>query len=629
MIGWNFPLNNGGQIQGPADSGIVTFKGNPIKSLTREICQNSLDAAADENSVVNVEFESYTINADNVPGYSDYQSALENCKDYWSDSNDYQPYFKNAVNQISGKKISVMRISDYNTTGLSEPYDKNSKGGWNTLTIIDGGAIKSGEAAGSFGIGKNAPFANSDFNLVFYRTLNQKGEKAAQGLSRLPSFKKDNGTTSGVGYYGDTSQNLPVKSISQLDDIKSRNKVGTDVFIYGFNGDSSWQEEVFIEVLENFLIAIYNKKLSVTVQGKSINFETLGNWVENYKSKAQNAYNYYRVLTEEITEFAMSFNGSHIEGRFRLKVLVDSSENLNRKLLVVRKSGMKLFEMKNISRSMSFTGILSLEGKKLNQYFRAMETASHDKWEPKQHTWDKKNAKFYVDEVNKWVKESIRSLGEKSTGDEVAAEGLSNILQMNNENIENKSDNKKETLTDDLNDIIIEEVGKTPSAQKIDNVGGMGNYGSKFEVTSGIIDKNGNFEAERTLKGNRKRKRKTSHKGIETPDGDDIIKKPIGTPVDIKNVRIVKTAPKTYRMSFESPKFILEGNIEIMTIGENGKTNRLNVIAANAFKSCSAAQAVSDKIAFTNLDNNGKVKIEFTLQDDRDYAMEVNIYENN
>ena len=41
---WNFPSNNYGQIFGIADSGVETFKGTPIKSLAREICQNSIDA---------------------------------------------------------------------------------------------------------------------------------------------------------------------------------------------------------------------------------------------------------------------------------------------------------------------------------------------------------------------------------------------------------------------------------------------------------------------------------------------------------------------------------------------------------------------------------------------------------
>lgn len=41
---WNFPSNNYGQIFGIADSGVETFNGTPIKSLAREICQNSIDA---------------------------------------------------------------------------------------------------------------------------------------------------------------------------------------------------------------------------------------------------------------------------------------------------------------------------------------------------------------------------------------------------------------------------------------------------------------------------------------------------------------------------------------------------------------------------------------------------------
>lgn len=56
MIGWNFPSNGGGQINGVADSGIQIFKGKEIASLAREICQNSLDAAINENSAVTVEF---------------------------------------------------------------------------------------------------------------------------------------------------------------------------------------------------------------------------------------------------------------------------------------------------------------------------------------------------------------------------------------------------------------------------------------------------------------------------------------------------------------------------------------------------------------------------------------------
>lgn len=51
---WRFPSNDYGQIFGIADSGVETFKGTPMKSLAREICQNSIDAGKD-GQTVNVE----------------------------------------------------------------------------------------------------------------------------------------------------------------------------------------------------------------------------------------------------------------------------------------------------------------------------------------------------------------------------------------------------------------------------------------------------------------------------------------------------------------------------------------------------------------------------------------------
>ena len=56
---WNFPSNNHSQIIGIADSGVEMFKGTPIKSLAREICQNSLDARLDDSQPARIEFETF------------------------------------------------------------------------------------------------------------------------------------------------------------------------------------------------------------------------------------------------------------------------------------------------------------------------------------------------------------------------------------------------------------------------------------------------------------------------------------------------------------------------------------------------------------------------------------------
>ena len=212
MAEWNFPTNGGGVIRGLADSGIETFNGKKNSSLAREICQNSLDAAANSNKPVIVSFQLVEINPAEIPGYFEYKKILQNCRDFWKYNPNAKNFFDNALDKID-EKISVLVASDENTTGLANPYNPNSLEGWNTLTKIDGGANKSGSTGGSFGIGKNAPFAISDFRLVFYRTLNQRGESAAQGISRLVSFIQNNDTKAGIGYYGNKNQNQPVEKI--------------------------------------------------------------------------------------------------------------------------------------------------------------------------------------------------------------------------------------------------------------------------------------------------------------------------------------------------------------------------------------------------------------------------------
>ena len=58
---WNFPSNNHGQIFGIADSGAETFNGTPIKSLAREICQNSIDANLKNGEPTRIIFRTFEI----------------------------------------------------------------------------------------------------------------------------------------------------------------------------------------------------------------------------------------------------------------------------------------------------------------------------------------------------------------------------------------------------------------------------------------------------------------------------------------------------------------------------------------------------------------------------------------
>lgn len=633
---WKFPHNGYGQVRGVSDAGIETFTGTEIQSLAREICQNSLDAAVEgSDAAVKVDFKQYRISSSEIPGYEQYASKIKKAYDYWSKKNSEKTIkvLTKALDSINRPNTKVLRISDFNTTGLSHPYEDSDEG-WNALTKLDGGATKTGDKAGAFGIGKNAPFTNSDYRLVFYRTLNEDHEIAAQGMSRFISFPEDlsdsmNTMTTGIGYYGNPQGNLPVDSIRELEELYKRSEMGTDVFIYGFNAGAEWDKDVINEVLENFLMSIHKNLLSVTVADKKIDRLTLSKYLGTYNAKVKNAYWYYQVLIRSETKvFTRDFHGL---GTLKLSVLVDSSEKLNRKILITRSSGMKLFALGNMSRIISFSGILEMEGKELNEFFREMETPAHDKWLPSRHSTNVPLAKEYNSELKDWVRECIQSLGEHSSDDEIEVAGLAGVLQKESDKTTQRGDDSNnESLQDTIGSITIQpRTSKTKPKGLF--YGSEGNGKSKNMDTEGSVGVDGSDPTTRNLGGTRHRSKKDTHKGRVVVGGHDTVHKRYGGDInqELKNVRVIKTSRNTYRVSFVLPRDIRAGHVEIVTVGENGKSNRLAIHSASELIGCTGIKKSSESVSFSSMKGNEKVQFEITLLDSRDYAMEVNVYEHN
>lgn len=642
MSSWNFPGNQDGQIKGVADAGIENFNGTELSSLARENCQNSLDAAIDDdNPNVLVEFERYFVHDNQIPGIEEYRKILKKCKTFWdaSKSEKAKTFLKNAVMQANQESGFMLRISDYNTTGLSDPYVEPgdpfnfSFDGWNALIKIDGGANKGDDKAGAFGIGKSAPFSNSYYRLVFYRTFNQEYERAAQGISRLMSYPEGTTITSGVGYYGNPRGNNPVESIKELDLLNERTEIGTDVFIYGFRGSSDWDVEITVALLENFLMSFYNGQLRVKIQNREINSTTLKGHIERVHNERPGAtkgtYGNYLALTrtEGVYTYTKEFHGM---GTLELRILVDPNEKLDRKVLIVRKAGMKLFRLGNISKLVPFTGILELKGKALNSYFRAMETVAHDNWEPGRHS-NPKQAKAYYEEIKDWIRSVVAELAEHTSDDEMDVEGLSGVLQREPKKVEaGDSDNKRENLNDHLGNInILTRPAMTASKGFFYGKGKEGN--SDSTKTKGILGSTGETGI-RILKGKRKRKKTESHRGVPSSEGKDIVvqKQPGGeASCPLKSVRVIKRGIGIYSVNFEIPNDVASGRIELVTVGENGKSNRIHITDVKPSAGCKIAELNNGLIETVGMSSSEKIKIMVTLADSHDYAMEVNVYEHN
>ena len=67
---WYFPGGKDLQMESGSNASLEMFKDNPLDSLAREICQNSLDAALEGSSKpVRVEFKLFEVAAEQIPGY--------------------------------------------------------------------------------------------------------------------------------------------------------------------------------------------------------------------------------------------------------------------------------------------------------------------------------------------------------------------------------------------------------------------------------------------------------------------------------------------------------------------------------------------------------------------------------
>lgn len=639
MSNWFFPKSQG-QIRGVADAGIETFNGKEIKSLAREICQNSLDAPNDETKPVVVDFFKHNISTNKIPGYETYKDVIGKSLKYWTENNIKKAvaFLDSASKSINFPQSGVLRISDYNTTGLKNPYTDDLQG-WNSLTKLDGGATKSGDSAGSFGIGKNAPFSNSFLRLVFYRTMNQANETAAQGISRLFSYPDDLNNVmasmkSGFGYYGDNANgnSRPVPTIEELDALQERKELGTDVFIYGFKSkDNSWENELIESLLDNFVVAYYKGKLETKIQKNDvINKASLLKFLRDYKcSDSENIYLTLDKPADDVNYFEIT-RDFHGMGTLVLKLLIDPKKKLNKKILVVRKAGMRLFWLPKISNMINYTGVLELQGQKLNEYFGSMETPSHDKWEYKRHEEDPTQAKNYYDELKQWVNDIVFDLSNKNNSEETVIEGLGNIL---NEDLNRDGDEKDENKEESLNNLL----GRIDVIEKPEAKSSGFFHPAKEQPSSktekGTLGKEGD-PAIRKLKGKKKRKKRVSHRGKPDPNGQDLVsskerKRGGLESKDTEKIRLIKTGGNSYRVTVVVPVSIGSGHIEITTVGENGRTSLLKIGSANPVSGCGNVYSTEDTIEFTNMTADLPAVINFTLASYKNYAMEVNVYEHN
>lgn len=641
---WIFPSNNFGTVKGINEAGIETFKGSPFRSLAREICQNSMDARRNVNEPVVVEFSSFSIAVKDIPDVNRLQNAILSCLSFWEDNNKTTDFFKKAKSIMESGVVYVMRISDFNTTGL-QGSDKEFNTPWHNLVKAAGVSGKEGSAGGSFGIGKSATFACSDLRTIFYATKDIDGLSAFQGIANLVSFREKgllglydkDSITSGTGYYSSDRRNNPVRMCCSLDPSYSRNEYGTDIFILGFHKSSDWKTEIITSILEEFLIAIYNNELVIKIDGTTINSENLKEIIESYKETAKTAYNYFQVLTDEKSVvIEHEFAGL---GTIELRILI--KPEMHRKVMMCRKNGMKIFDKANISSTIQFAGICILKDEKINEYFRDMENPQHNAWEPERHNTDSKTkAKNNILTLNRFIKNSVIDMGKKTTVDEIDAEGMGEYFA-DTEFMDTENQKKDEAISSQTSDIEINV--STPNKKQIGYEATLdGN--SKSQPDDDSDDDTGYGDTGSKDKHDNKKNKTNTGTGFgggegenpgthgsgnnSFPTGFGDSERPVRiTSIGTMAVRLFLTDRENsiYNLIFTPLKNAGRGYLQIDLSGEQ-KNVEASVINATELKTNAALLCKGNKIFLNSIERNIKNKISFQIEYAEECSLEVKLY---
>ena len=410
---WNFDTSYGERV-GLEDGSIGAFKDKPFSSLAREICQNSIDARRDKNKPVEIEFKSFSIKSDDIPGVEELRKELQNCLKFWQSKDKKQAitFFQTALSTIAkGETVQCLRISDFNTTGLDgDNFDSLLKG--------SGDSGKKGSTGGSKGVGKNATFVCSSLRTVFYSTYAQDGAVLHEGKTKLARRQVGDDidlNTTGVGFFTDSKKNTGIEGYLSLDKfVRQPNDFGTDIFIIGLRGtqDDRWKNEIIANVLSSFLVAIEKESLIVNVDGVEIKKVKLPEIIQNnirdkkLKDKIQSEY----YLLGESTDIHIEhikiygFENDNIEVR-----VTKQAQGIapTRAMTIVRYPYMQIFS-KELATVLPFSALVIIDEGKLCEFLVDLENIQHTNWSVEDI--DDSSRKAFASHTIKEIKDKVREI---------------------------------------------------------------------------------------------------------------------------------------------------------------------------------------------------------------------------
>ena len=649
---WRFPTTFIGGGIGFNDGGTQIFKDDSIQSLAREVCQNSIDAKhKDNDDPAEVEFITFKLKNTDFPGYEDFKNILEkeleDCKKFYKNNKKAINYYQAALDTIQNDEILCLRISDYNTTGLTTGNDERNNN-WLNLVVHSGTNDKPEEAGGSFGLGKNAMYACSKLGTLYFSTFTDENEKKSECMSKLSEFQYDDNTTiHGLGFFGMYENNRsyendkPIPELCYLDKNYTRREqeTGTDVYILGFelpeddifsksiDSYSKFEADICAALIDNYFESIIDRKLVVRINDILINSENIGDIFDRLYLYNPGLFN---VNTKDYLDVLMDVDNRHVypicimdPEKSDAELIIKLDPKYHNKIAMIKNTGMKIFDKGNFPQKAIFSGLLTLKTNEVNGYFKRMENPAHDGW-MLDRIKDDPTAKSKYDRMFNQIKEIIKQLAKENAPESLDVVGLGEYLP--DDISEGKDDDKKEGITDDYSEKI--EIIEKVQLPNIDDVVSNADGEDPSIDPSGSPDDEGIYEAhygekpgEGTGGGEKNEKTANDKKGKLLISKDNIVK-------NVKKRCYYSNG--CYSLIIHPPIDMSNCKVLIQIAGEQANYNP-TIVKAYKERAMFGEKSLnySDNIILIGkIQKNEVTKIYFELDDDNDWPLEVMIYEN-
>lgn len=439
------------------DSSTEIFKSGKWAFLAREVIQNSLDALNKENDklVMNMQLDDVDINKlpnrenieKHIMGTLNIPELPDRCKSFCN-------HAKEILNQ---KNIRILKISDYNTKGVtgSEKMPGEIDSAWNALVYDEGNSQKQDEnSTGSFGTGKNAPFALSNINTVFYVTKDINGVYAAEGVSKLFTSYINNEKIERKIYFGKKDLDGKLRpldyddSTHYLNDLFWRKECGSDVIIFGVDYDKQkMKKEIIQSVVENFFVLIYDGKLEITIFDQVISKDNIWKIIDIYCDETIE-YNNTNLKYGNIRQYMNTYTGivenkeynEDVQGAGKLRLIISKGDNISGKWVAMfRNTGMKIFDYNIRSAQQYFSAIFFPGDEDVDKFLRKIENPTHDYFDPEiriQETTEKANAVKRYNQIKNWIKKCVEDYTKINITENDYLDGMEEYIQLDDsENI--------------------------------------------------------------------------------------------------------------------------------------------------------------------------------------------------